>query len=51
LGTGLGIVFPDRMTTVTSEFIILLVFTLFIYSYSKYLVEYEANAAEENVPA
>jgi hypothetical protein len=50
LGTGLGIILPDKMTTVTSEFIILLVFTLFIYSYSKYLVEYEANAAEENIP-
>jgi hypothetical protein len=50
LGTALGLLLPDKMTTVTSEFIILLVFTLFIYSFSKYLVEYEAKAAEENIP-
>lgn len=41
LGLILGLIMPTKMTTVSLEFVVLLVFSLFIYSYSKYIVEYE----------
>lgn len=46
LGILLDFVFPSRMTTVALEFVVLLIFSLFVYSYSKYLVEYREEKTE-----
>jgi hypothetical protein len=46
LGTLLDFIFPSRMTTVALEFVVLLIFSLFSYSYSKYLVEYREEKTE-----
>lgn len=43
IGMVLGYFFPDKMTTVSVEFVILIVFSLFLYALSKYLVEYSED--------
>lgn len=48
VGTLLDLLFPGRMTTVALEFVVLLIFSLFVYSYSKYLVEYREEEVAAN---